>query len=152
MVKVAFRIGKGEKKQMKSRLLLFPYSLQRTNIKLFCLYSNIMIEIWTIKRLVILQQKSPFWGSFSEKILIKIALTLPVISWSHHTLHIWYLGTQLKLQHIFWRTEKHLLLYLLELCFKFRIISYNCDLYTFAISICWSYWMQMTKIPTGCRM
>lgn len=38
---------------------------------------------------------------------------LLIVSWSHYIPH----NPQLKLQHIFWHTEKQLL-YLLEFCFK----------------------------------
>lgn len=55
---------------------------------------------------------------------------LPRVSWSHHIPPNWHLGTQFKLQHIFWHIEKYLL-HLLELCFKSRIIYYTYDSYPF---------------------
>lgn len=54
----------------------------------------------------------------------------PKVSWSPHTPHSWHLGTQLKLQHILWHTKSKLL-YLLQLCFKPRIICYMYAFYPF---------------------
>lgn len=55
MVKVAFQIGKGEKKQMKNRFLALFHPLQKTNIKNRDLkhrkVSNIQTEI-TIVRVI----------------------------------------------------------------------------------------------------
>lgn len=67
MVRVAFWIGKGDKKKNEEQAVSTPLSFQRTNVKLLCLYSTTAID--NIKRLVIRKQKSSFWGSFSKKFL-----------------------------------------------------------------------------------
>lgn len=105
--------------------LLYP--LQRTNIK-HC-YSNPYH-----KRVSNIQKET----TLLRHIFSKITPMLPRVSWSHHIPPNWHLGTQLKLQHIFWHTEKYLL-HLLELCFKLRIICYTYDSYPF----CHKHWLKL---------